>query len=125
MTGFLGMLDPPAPVPHLEMTAAGSEPSSSLKAEAALPAVTENALAVLQGQGQELALWFSFRTEGLAYQLSRQLDVLAGISEVARRINGSVHRLTRDAALFVGAQPPPMRPCVRKVSAAWHTARRN
>jgi len=72
MSGFLGVLDPPAIMPHLAGAFAD--------------------LALAQ-QGKELAAWFCNRAEALVDGLGRQQESLFSVTEVARHMRGSAERL--------------------------------
>jgi hypothetical protein len=75
MSGFLGVLDPPAVVPHL------SDASGDL------------AVAGMSQQGKDLAVWFSNWVESLVGSLGRQQELLYGVAEAARHMSGSAQRL--------------------------------
>jgi hypothetical protein len=82
MSGFLGVLDPPAVAPHL------SDASADL------------ALAALSEQGKRLAVWFSNRMESLVGGMGRQQELLYGVTEVARRMSASAERIARRTTRF-------------------------
>jgi hypothetical protein len=79
MSGFLGVLDAPAAVPHLS------------------DAVGDLAVAAMSQQGKQLTVWFANQVESLAGSLGRQQELLYGITEVARRMSGSAERLAQRA----------------------------
>ena len=81
MSGFLGVLDAPASVPHLQ-------------------ALVDPAPYVPADQDQ-LSLWFSSRLEGLSAQVGRQHEALLEISKVTGRISGAVERLNLRVQGFV------------------------
>jgi len=71
MSGFLGVLDPPAVGPHT----------------------------VPRREGQDLLAWFSTQSELLFGQLERQEEALAAISQIAERMNGAAARANHQAQL--------------------------
>ena len=75
MSGFLGVLDPPANAPHL------CDASANL------------ALAQLSLQGRQLTVWFSNQVEALAGGLGRQQEQLYGITDIVRRSAGMAEKL--------------------------------
>jgi hypothetical protein len=86
MSGFLGVLDAPASVPHLQALV---DRSSDVPAPD-VPADQD-----------QLSLWLSSRVEGLSAQVGRQHEALLEISKVTGRINGAVERLNLRVQVFV------------------------
>jgi hypothetical protein len=91
MSGFLGVLDAPASVPHLQALVDRSSD---------VPASDVPAPDVPADQDQ-LSLWLSSRVEGLSAQVGRQHEALLEISQVTGRINGAVERLNLRVQAFV------------------------
>ena len=82
MSGFLGVLDPPAVAPHLS------------------DAYADLAVSALSDEGRQLAVRFSNRMESLVGGLGRQQELLYGVTEVARHMSASAERLARRMAGF-------------------------
>jgi hypothetical protein len=91
MGGFLGVLDAPESVPHLQALVDHSS---------YVPAPYVPAAHVPMDQDQ-LSLWFSTRLEGLSAQVGRQHEALLEISRVSGRIHGAVERLNLRVQAFV------------------------
>lgn len=94
MSGFLGVLDPPAPVPHLEALVGGA------------PEVPAD--------HRQLSLWLSSRLERISARVGRQHETLLEISNVTGRMNGAAAKLNLRVQEFVArsGKPPGCRPAV-------------
>jgi len=89
MSGFLGVLDPPTPVPHLQQLAGQAARISPSRG-----ASDRNQAHVDSGS---VPLWFSSRVEGILGRLAGQQGILSEISEVVGRVNAGAERLNRQA----------------------------
>jgi len=96
MSGFLGVLDAPESVPHLQALV----DHSPYVPAPYVPAPYVPAPYVPMDQDQ-LSLWFSARLEGLSAQVGRQHEALLEISKVTGRIHGAVERLNLRVQAFV------------------------
>jgi hypothetical protein len=85
MSGFLGVLDPPAPAPHLEALAGQAT--------------------YVPADHRQLSLWLSSRLERLSAHVGRQHETLLEISKVTGRINGAAERLNARVQAFVRDMP--------------------
>ncbi len=94
MSGFLGVLDPPASVPHLEALVSRAPD---------VPA-----------DHHQLSLWLSSRLERISARVGRQHETLLEISKVTGRMNGAAERLNLRVQAFVDSsrfgKPPGCRP---------------
>ncbi len=90
MSGFLGVLDPPASVPHLEKLAKG---------RAFLRPETEGNQ-VLGLDRYELSPQLSLGVEHLRSLLERQQEALLEISNIAFRMNGAATRIDRQTQVW-------------------------
>jgi len=82
MSGFLGVLDPPAVAPHLS------------------GAFADLAVGILPEQGREVAIRFSNRIESAAGGLGRQQEMLYEVTAVARRMLAAAELLERRTRRF-------------------------
>ena len=107
MSGFLGVLEPPVPLPHLQKLARGvsgvppgreaidHRASGTVAGAAAAP--EESPAAGLLPEGQKLV-------EAFLKRLGSQDEALRGVSEVVRRMNGSAERLRSQAERIFSRQ---------------------
>jgi hypothetical protein len=117
MGGFLGILDPPVPVPHLqklvdELRGASSQPSAQARQRnpvtAQAGAWEALAATALDGDGLRFSSWFCDRTGALLGRMWLQEKELSGITEAWLRVAADVEKLHRQATLICFA------PAIRK-----------
>jgi len=79
MSGFLSVLDPPAPIPHLEALARTPE---------------DGLAAALPRHGEQLSEALARLAEVVLTRLRDREEALFRVSEIANRMNASAHRLS-------------------------------
>jgi hypothetical protein len=109
MGGFLGILDPPVPVPHLqklvdELRGTSSQPPAQAghrnPVTAQVGVCEALAATALDGDGLRFSSWFYDRTGAILGRMWLQEKELSGVTEAWRRVAAHVEKLHRQATLL-------------------------
>jgi len=100
MSGFLGVLEAPVPVPHLQRLAGRVPDLSRRQTSVQQPSAGEPVPADLPVDARTLVACLSNSMEALLRRVGSQEQALRDVSEIAARMTGSAEKL-RLAAEFI------------------------